>query len=267
MKKVLILMALLAIIATVPAMAYQHCIPNSIDPNRDYWKYQWYTGFDDYTAGALAHSNVNGQTLNTTGQDGWVAPQFSSGTDFSGTVVNTTAGGYTGPAALSGNNVYQAGPGGSAASAYANSIDMKAYNNNILGSHTEGFVEFWMYDPRGTGTAVETDSRGWVYSSVFQPSSIVTASSYTWGATLGDSRISNIPGASTGKQYWIFAAGGNFGAADGSGGTFTSQGMVVTAVAGQARVRTQGWHQVQLYWNFAATTARLEMYVDDMMTP
>ena len=247
MKKVLILMAVLTVIAlAIPAMA----MPTSTDPLYEYWDYQWFTGFD-LTAltpeGKLA-------TNNTTGNDGWVAPTMGTGTNLSGDIVND-------PLALSGRNVYQNGPGGSTTIGFANSRHMMGLSSNPNDTgFKEGYVEYWMYDPRGTGTTVDTDSRGWVGSPAFNPASTVNSGSYTWGATLGDSRLD-------GKTYWVFAGGSSFLAATGSGGTTGAGGMVITAVANQARVRTMGWHQVNLYWNFTNTTGRMEMYVDDMNSP
>lgn len=259
MKKVLFVMAILAIFA-LPALAqYQ----GSIDPDHTYWTYQYYNGFENYNAGPLAATNKTGSTFKW-GQDGWTAHALT------GTYTNLSGNVYSNPSkALAGNNYYQNGPGGSSSIGFANHKALTNFpelgrNTSHLQAYREGFVEFWMYDPKGASTAAGTDSRGWVSSPMFDPKSTTTSSSYTWGATLGDSRTT------LGKTHWVFAMGGSFFAADGSGTTAAGGaggGLVFTSVAGQARQRTIGWHQVQLYWNFTDTQGRLEMYVDDMITP
>ena len=276
MKKVLILMAVLAIIAlAVPATA----MPTSIDPTNNYWSYQWFTGFDYDVltpVGKLANPNYVNPANNpvtafdSTGNDGWVSPKFTA----HATIVNTNNSGdvVNSPLALSAGRVYKPGPSASFNDGEANYRNLRTdnswgykYNGTTEkgGNYQEGFVEYWVYDPRGTGTVDETNTAVMVTSPQYDPASVVTSSSYTWGALLGDSRIN-------GKTNWVFQHTGTFIDATGTGATTgagTGGGLVFTRVAGQARVRSMGWHQVQLYWNYTLTTARFEMYVDNMITP
>ncbi len=260
MARVLLVVVVLAImVAALPASAQYR---GSIDPNREYWAYQWYTGFEDLPAGQIAGTNMTGQPFNWGGRSLWVNPNLTGTfTNLGGNVVDDPS------KAVAGTKFFQSGPGGSGSIGLASSRNV----NDLWPSmgrwcaYTEGFVEFWVYDPNGvtTGTANKVDTRAWVTTNLYRPSSTATTSSYTWGATLGDSR-------SGGKTYWVLAMGGSFFAADGMGTTAAGGaggGLVFTSVAGQSRQRSVGWHQVQLYWNFFSMPARLEMYVDDMVTP
>ncbi len=261
MKKVLLVMAVLAIFA-LPAMAQYG---GSIDPGHEYWTYQWYSGFESNAAGQIAGTNKTGQPFNYGGSSNWVNPNLTGTfTNLGGNVVNDPAN------ALAGSKFFQSGPGGSGSIGMAstrafNDIPELGVNNARWQSYKEGFVEYWVYDPNGvtTGTVNKVDTRAWVTTNAYRPTSTTTTSSYTWGATLGDSRTN-------GKTYWVFAMGGTFVAADGSGATAgggAGGGLVFQSISGQARTRSVGWHQVQLYWNFTNTAGRLEMYVDDMITP
>ena len=266
MKKVLILMAVLAIIAlAVPATA----MPTSIDPTHSYWSYQWFTGFDYDVltpAGPLANPNYTNPgnspptAFDSTGNDGWVSPKFTAHATL--VVTNNSGNVVADPLALSAGRVYKPGPSASIVAGNANYRNSRTLNSRNY-AYDEGFVEYWMYDPRGTGTLVETNSNVMVASPQYDPASVTTSSSYTWGASLGDARVN-------GKTNWIFQHTGTFIDATGTGATTaggTGGGLVFTRVLGQARVRSMGWHQIQLYWNYTYTTARFEMYVDNMITP
>lgn len=220
-------------------------------PNDGHWQTQWSTGFDTLTPG------------NIQGQDGWALNVNGTGTNVGSKVINDPA------KAKSANNYFVTGTtttGSQSTSVYKSMTAINGWNHY----YRKGYIDFWMYDPVGVSSSVQTDARCLVYTNGFDPANTMSPVSNTLGGMIADQRT--CASGTTGKTSYIFSIAGSFYATDGSGSTtFAGVGptssWVATSVAGQSRPRTLGWHHMQVSWNYTDTTARFEYYVDNLVDP